>query len=95
MTNVAPSQGRNELKGVVVSESANYAPCPVTPRLMQKIKEQNQILGWSFEVAPPAISDEKREARVNESPVQPVPIAASPYCCKPGLAFFQNAVPAG
>ena len=48
MTDVAPSQGRNELKGVVVSDSANYAPRPVTPRLMQKIKEQNQILSWSF-----------------------------------------------
>jgi len=48
MTDVAPSQGRNELKGVVVSDCANYAPCPVTPRLMQKIKEQNQILSWSF-----------------------------------------------
>lgn len=95
MTDVAPSQGRNELKGVVVSEYANYAPCPVTPRLMQKIKEQNQLVSWLFEVAPPAISDEKREARVNESPVQAVPIAASPVCCKRGLAFFQNAVPAG
>ena len=95
MTDVAPSQGRNELKGVVVSESANYAPCPVTPRLMQAIKKQNQLLSWSFEVASPAVSDEKREVRVNESPVQAVAIAASPYCCKRGLAFFQNAVLAG
>ena len=44
MTSVPPSQGRNELKGVVVSDHANYAPCPVTPRLMQEIEEQNQIV---------------------------------------------------
>ena len=41
MTNVPPSRGGNELKGVVVSVNANYAPCPVTPRLMQEIEEQN------------------------------------------------------
>jgi hypothetical protein len=40
-TSVPPSQGGNELKGVVVSDYANYAPCPVTPRLMQEIEEQN------------------------------------------------------
>ena len=95
MTSVPPSQGRNELKGVVVSDHANYGPCPVTPRLMQEIEEQNQVVSLALVFAPPAISDEKREARVNESPVQAVAIAASPYCCKRGLAFFQNAVPAG
>lgn len=95
MTNVPPSQGRNELKGVVVSDHANYAPCPVTPRLMQEIEKQNQLVSWLFEVAPPAISDEKREARVNESPAQGASIAPHPVCCKRGLAFFQNAVPAG
>ena len=47
MTSVPPSQGRNELKGVVVSDCANYAPCPVTPRLMQEIEEQNQLVSWS------------------------------------------------
>ncbi len=46
MTNVPPSRGGNELKGVVVSDHANYAPCPVTPRLMQEIEEQNQIVSW-------------------------------------------------
>ena len=46
MTNVPPSRGGNELEGVVVSVAANYAPCPVTPRLMQEIEEQNQIVSW-------------------------------------------------
>lgn len=40
MTNVPPSQGGNELKGDVADVPANYAPCPVTPRLMQEIEEQ-------------------------------------------------------
>ena len=64
MTSVPPSQGENELKGVVVSDYANYAPCPVTPRLMQEIEEQNQIVSWFVRLAPPAILDEKREIRL-------------------------------
>src|SRR5262249_15781452 len=39
-TSVPPSQGGNELKGYVVSEHANAAPCPVTPRLMQEIEKK-------------------------------------------------------
>jgi hypothetical protein len=49
MTNVPPSQGGNEPKGVVVGFNANSAPCPVTPRLMQEIEEQNQLVSWFFE----------------------------------------------
>jgi len=64
VTSAPPSQGGNELKGVVVSDHANYAPCPVTPRLMQEIEEQNQIVSWFVRLAPPAILDEKREIRV-------------------------------
>lgn len=94
MTSVPPSQGGNELKGVVVSANANYAPCPVTPRLMQEIEEQNQIVSWSVRLAPPAILDEKREARINESPAQGAPIAAHQLCCKRALAFSPNADPA-
>lgn len=45
-TSVPPSQGGNELKGVVAGVTANYAPCPVTPRLMQEIEEQNQLVSW-------------------------------------------------
>ncbi len=70
MTNVPPSQGRNELKGVVVSDCANYAPCPVTPRLMQEIEEQNQIVSWFVCFAPPAILDEKRERVLTNLPLR-------------------------
>jgi hypothetical protein len=76
-TSVPPSQGGNELKGVVVSGYANYAPCPVTPRLMQEIEEQNQLVSLAVRSAPPAISDEKREIRVNDPPVQALHIAPS------------------
>lgn len=94
MTSVPPSQGRNELKGVVVSDHANHAPCPVTPRLMQEIEEQNQIVSLVCTPAPPAILDEKRQARINESAAQGAPIAAHQLCCKRPLAFFPKAAPA-
>jgi len=94
MTNVPPSRGGNELEGVVVSDHANYAPCPVTPRLMQEIEEQNQIVSLVCTLAPPAILDEKRQARINESAAQGGRIAAHQLCCKRALAFSPNADPA-
>jgi hypothetical protein len=61
---------------------------------MQEIEEQNQLVSWLFELAPPAISDEKRQARINESAAQGAPIAVHQLCCKRALAFSSNADPA-
>ena len=95
----APVPGQNELQGHVARpmETSHWqTPLPVTshPVSCRKLRSKTRRLVPVLCFAPPAISDEKREARVNESPVQGASIAPSPVCCKRGLAFFQNADPA-